>query len=349
MLLKSKWDFALAVLLVASSVLWGALYFSTAKTTQGKRSLSAWRSQEMQVKKKLEAISLNEKTLREKILRQSSLRWRLEIASIGGLLLLAGSFWGLLRLVLRALGRKENGLPLGEPPPPTWRSREVFRLVALVIVAAEVSLLAQWALIRLFHFRWADRHLAALGSTLLLDGLVIAGVSWFLLRGSKKWLSWSRITSSVRFAVVNYVTFLPIVGLIMILAVTAAQWLKIEPEPQMVFTMYMSESRSAVLGSMLLLVAIIGPVAEEFFFRGFLYRWLRVRVGVRRGLLLSAALFAGLHMNFIVFFPILGLGLLFGWAYERTGTLAAPIAIHVLHNSGMLFLASLLKEILSLS
>ncbi len=40
-------------------------------------------------------------------------------------------------------------------------------------------------------------------------------------------------------------------------------------------------------------------------------------------------------------------GLLFGWVYERTGSLAAPIAIHIFHNGGMLFVASVVKSLVA--
>jgi SAM-dependent methyltransferase len=54
--------------------------------------------------------------------------------------------------------------------------------------------------------------------------------------------------------------------------------------------------------------------------------------------------FRVLHADWVAFLPILGLGILFGFVYERTGTLLAPLAIHVAHNGGMLYLASLIKS-----
>jgi len=118
-----------------------------------------------------------------------------------------------------------------------------------------------------------------------------------------------------------------------------------DPAPQAIFTIYLSEERTSVLTWMLLLVAAVGPIAEEVFFRGVFYRWIRTRLGVSKGLLLSALFFALLHNDVVAFFPILGLGILFGWVYEKTGSLAAPMAVHVFHNTGMLFIASLVKEI----
>ena len=98
-----------------------------------------------------------------------------------------------------------------------------------------------------------------------------------------------------------------------------------------------------------ILLLVVSPrrvrflVAEEMFFRGLLYGWLRSRLGVGRGLLLSALLFAVLHANLMAFLPILGLGLLLGWVYEQTGSLAVPAAVHLFHNGGMMALALWVK------
>ena len=99
-----------------------------------------------------------------------------------------------------------------------------------------------------------------------------------------------------------------------------------------------------VLLGLHLLVTVAGPAAEELFFRGLLYGWLRTKIGVGRGLLFSAVLFALLHTDPVAFFPILGLGILFGWVYEKTGSLTAPVSIHLLHNAGMMAVASLVKS-----
>ncbi len=140
--------------------------------------------------------------------------------------------------------------------------------------------------------------------------------------------------------------FLPVFLLLAMAAILILQLLKVEPTPQPAFTLFLTEERAPVIWWLLGLIAIAGPVAEELFFRGLLYRWLRPRLGIWRGLIVTALLFAVLHTNLMVFLPIFGLGLLLGWAYEQTGSLAAPIAIHIFHNGGMLALASVLKSLL---
>jgi len=87
---------------------------------------------------------------------------------------------------------------------------------------------------------------------------------------------------------------------------------------------------------------LIGPVAEEIFFRGILFGFLR-RWGFIPALLLSTALFAAVHpYQTLPFTQIVG-GILFALAYEKEGTLLVPITIHVAGNHALFVLALWLR------
>ena len=77
---------------------------------------------------------------------------------------------------------------------------------------------------------------------------------------------------------------------------------------------------------------MVGPVAEELFFRGILYGFLR-RWGVIVALVLSTLIFVLCHPvgHGIPVTRLLG-GLLFALAYEIGGSLIVPITIHTLGN-----------------
>jgi membrane protease YdiL (CAAX protease family) len=77
---------------------------------------------------------------------------------------------------------------------------------------------------------------------------------------------------------------------------------------------------------------ILGPVAEEFFFRGILYGFLR-RWGVIVALVFSTSIFVLCHPihQGIPITRLLG-GILFAVAYEISGSLMVPITIHALGN-----------------
>jgi membrane protease YdiL (CAAX protease family) len=77
---------------------------------------------------------------------------------------------------------------------------------------------------------------------------------------------------------------------------------------------------------------IVGPIAEELFFRGMLYGFLR-RWGMVTAVVLSTLIFVLSH-PLTHGFPVtqaIG-GIVFAVAYEAEGSLMTPIAIHILGN-----------------
>lgn len=77
---------------------------------------------------------------------------------------------------------------------------------------------------------------------------------------------------------------------------------------------------------------VVGPIAEEIFFRGILYGFFR-RWGILIALALSTLIFMLAHPVFpgIPVTQVVG-GIVFALAYEIEGSLMAPITIHVLGN-----------------
>ena len=59
-------------------------------------------------------------------------------------------------------------------------------------------------------------------------------------------------------------------------------------------------------------------------------------------MVLSSVFFAVIHYNQFAFLPIFILGLSLAYLYEKRGSLLAPIALHIIHNTifiGYFFLA----------
>jgi membrane protease YdiL (CAAX protease family) len=81
-----------------------------------------------------------------------------------------------------------------------------------------------------------------------------------------------------------------------------------------------------------LIGGLVGPIAEEIFFRGMLYGFFR-RWGILVALVLSTLMFALPHVAFskIPLVQAVG-GIVFAVAYEIEGSLMVPITIHVLGN-----------------
>ena len=92
---------------------------------------------------------------------------------------------------------------------------------------------------------------------------------------------------------------------------------------------------------------IMAPITEEITFRGFLLGRLQLNgISFWRCNLLTSAVFIAMHMVGWTFqqriaspahliqlvAPVLFLSLLFGWTKRKTGSLYAPLAIHILNN-----------------
>ncbi|MFN8558905.1 MAG: type II CAAX endopeptidase family protein [Dehalococcoidia bacterium] len=113
----------------------------------------------------------------------------------------------------------------------------------------------------------------------------------------------------------------------------------------------------AVLPLTVLLVVFVAPVAEEIFFRGFIFNGLRRQLGNVAAALIRALgraeigdagrrawgmwsaavvsgfLFALIHGHIGLIIPFTIIGMLFAWLVARTGSLWNAIAVHMAFNS----------------
>jgi uncharacterized protein len=81
---------------------------------------------------------------------------------------------------------------------------------------------------------------------------------------------------------------------------------------------------------------LLAPVAEEWLFRGLLFRRVSARSGRALGYAISALAFAAIHGNPAGFVVYLWLGLVFAAVLERTGQLWAAVAVHMANNAYVL-------------
>ncbi len=81
-------------------------------------------------------------------------------------------------------------------------------------------------------------------------------------------------------------------------------------------------------------VSVLAPLFEEFFFRGFLFQQFRRFYSLSNAILLSAAVFAAVHLSIESFLPLFGLGVLLAIVYHTTRSLWAAVITHALWNLG---------------
>jgi uncharacterized protein len=88
------------------------------------------------------------------------------------------------------------------------------------------------------------------------------------------------------------------------------------------------------------MIALLPAFCEEILFRGVLANLLRKWTGnIHWAVIISALVFAGIHLQFYGFLPRFLLGLMFGYLFFQTGSLWIPIVAHFTNN----FLAVLIE------
>lgn len=92
------------------------------------------------------------------------------------------------------------------------------------------------------------------------------------------------------------------------------------------------KNRSISNTVLLVVVAFIGPVIEEVFFRGFLYSAFKKNWGVLPALFLSSFLFSIVHLQLYSFVPLMIIGWLLAYIFEKTKSLFTAIFLHGVYN-----------------
>lgn len=90
-------------------------------------------------------------------------------------------------------------------------------------------------------------------------------------------------------------------------------------------------------GLLILLVAVIAPIAEELFFRGMLYPLLRQRWSPAIAIVVNGFVFALIHFIPILIPGLFFVGMVLAWVRERSGSLIPCILVHALQNGIVLF------------
>lgn len=152
--------------------------------------------------------------------------------------------------------------------------------------------------------------------------------------------------SDVKTGLKHYLIILPVIiasGLVVDFVLRA---FAIEPEQQDIINNILSEDSSGVLAFMVFFGMFAAPIVEELIFRGFLQSAVRVTCDKLQTILISGFVFALIHWNVHVFLQIFILGLLLAYLFEITGSLVAPITVHICHNTTTLAFLISYKHIL---
>lgn len=198
------------------------------------------------------------------------------------------------------------------------------------------------------------RSLMLIGLFLLQWLLIIApmlGISMYKQKHRLKWgdLGFKKISPVKTLGLVawGYLIFLSVTLIIsLIILYTGVQIPGYQVQEQ-ILPIFGTDLVSLIIAGSI--IVVIAPIIEEIYFRGFLLRALSDKFGIIYGSIISAAIFATLHLQFQSIIPLFVLGLIINSLVIKSKSLWPAISFHILNNAIAFTLRVLiLKEIISL-
>jgi membrane protease YdiL (CAAX protease family) len=126
--------------------------------------------------------------------------------------------------------------------------------------------------------------------------------------------------------------------LVILVAALFSQIFPFSPEPQPFARVLLRAQDWRELVIPLIIGGILAPAGEEVYFRGFVYPYLRSRLGCSFAVVVSAVFFAALHFDLFRFLPLTLGGVGLALIVETTGSLFPAILAHGTWNTLMTLL-----------
>lgn len=275
------------------------------------------------------------------------------LLNLATLLILAVISLGLLidtlLLVMRSEKRSINICTYAHAGPVSWNLWDVAKVVILFFFFGYMLLMIESFLALSFPIVSNGNFRMILNSS-ILDTLTVVFIIYFAVVEYKEsiatlGLSLKNFVNNVFYGIVGYLATVPVLLAVVIATAVVVTALKYTPPQQAVVQVFMKEQDVRFLVFTSFFAAVAGPIIEELFFRGFMYNALKKSIPVFWAMFISAAAFAALHAHAVGFLPILVIGMLLAYLYEKTGTIVASVTVHILHNASMVGFVFLLKQL----
>lgn len=277
---------------------------------------------------------------------------RLGLMLIGWGFIALGLGLGGVVLTIRAWlrGRFQRVLRYRSRLPYLWSLHDIGRLFLLLLMVFSLLPFVNLGLIAWGLLRLTDTRLWMLLAMFLLEVFLVLFVWGFasarrLSLSKALGLSWRKSPRAIWHGLVAYMTMFPWVFGFLWLIGQVCEWFSWQPPVEPIQTLLFQEHDPLIVGLTLVLSCVVGPIVEEIFFRGLIFSALRRHSSRLVAMVVSASLFAAAHTNLVGFVPILVLGCLLAYLYERTGSLMGPMAVHIVHNGLLVGLAMTMKAL----
>ena len=235
--------------------------------------------------KKAETITYQDIQKREEVFKKNiqerpGLQKNLSIFFV--LLLLAGVCLNGYLLIKKFVQGRPWIRSQAPPPPAAWGFREILQAFVLLFFLEALILLLEAVVVAAFGLKDPGNDFFMVLNSLVRDGLVFV---WLLYLVRKKLgrpvsdlgLTSRQFVKNLFLGIAGYVAVIPAMLLCFLLLSFLMQVFSYEPLPQNVVQIYLKKSSDPFLFYLTVFVAVLGPVIEEIFFRGFAYGPMRRR------------------------------------------------------------------------
>lgn len=208
---------------------------------------------------------------------------------------------------------------------PIWLSLLITVIVAGIFVLIQnltYNPIVNWSGMTGFTLLTGITAIVVWGGGLIVFGIMTKRLTWEEIKakpvhfGGLKW-----IIGTFGIAILSYIVTI-------IISIAMVSILPVQP----------SKTRAEIvqgggnLGIGILTASILVPIAEELFFRGFLFSALRKRSSFWISAILSAVCFGLIHFDPIAITYAFVLGLIFAGVYEKSKSIYISILLHMLIN-----------------
>jgi len=237
-------------------------------------------------------------------------------------------------------------------PCPLWNMKDFFKILIWILFWMELLSIVRIFIARVKTLDFQTYLTISLLINVVMDGVAVIILFYWLHRRYRQkisalGLSFKNLVMDFKNALFYYLGFLPILFTLIYTGIMLAHKVQAPSPPEPLIYFLLFEKNRLLLSLVVGFIVIIGPFAEELFFRGLFYNALKKSIGVSQAMVVTSIIFAVLHMNFLGFLPIFGLALLFVIMYEKNGSLKLPIFLHMIHNGFLVVIILFMRAVIT--
>ncbi len=241
-------------------------------------------------------------------------------------------------------GRIPAPLAATRRPAAQWKVRDAILVMAAGFLFLAMALITTLGLFELQQGNPHDSEPRAVISTLvstlfflfllcMIYAIVVKRYrcTWRMLGLRSVAWQWLAAVPFV-FALLTFSYVLMLRGMVAIFGPTV-QW------PRPLTSTTVAATHQPLLEALVVLTGVVlTPLAEELLFRGVLYQALRRTMPVGSAAVISALIFAAMHLSVVLFIPLTLMGIVLAIVFERSGSIIPTILIHACNNGIILLI-----------